>query len=727
MDTFDKGSGPTHGRPFQVALLGNPNTGKTTLFNALSGLRHRTGNYPGVTVEVRKGALKASFNGTDHDIDLLDLPGTYSLAARSPDELLAVDVVTGCFGESSRPDALVCMADASNLERSLYLFSQAVELGVPVVLALSMVDLAAKQGIKVDTRKLSEQLGLAVIAVNATKGTGLRELKAAIIEAALGKVAPNAQMLPEAVKSAQAELAKAWNCHPGFVLRALVDEGGEAEKRLTAQKGATAVAELQAARQKLTTQHQIALPVLEPRCRYPWIRKQVAGTVERSQNNQKGFTEKADRWLVHPFWGTGIFLLIMLFFFQAIFVLAKPVMEWLGELTDGLASWLGGQLGPGPFNSLVCEGVIPGVGAVLVFLPQILILFAFMGVLEDCGYMARAAFLMDRLMARCGLSGKAFIPLLSSLGCAVPGILSTRVIENRRDRLAAIVVAPLMSCSARLPVYVLLTGAFLSQTWWLPGLTLFGLYMIGFVVAPLVAWTLKSTLLAGEKPIFMLEMPPFRVPAVKVVVRRMVEAAWEFLARAGTLILASMVVVWALLHYPSTTPDGKYWPEVIEEAKGEDRLVLLEQWKSNTILARVSRSLDPLWAPVGWDWRIGAAALASFPAREVVVASLGIVFGQDPEWEETAVGDESEKRLASRLQEAKRADGSRLFTIPTALSLLVFVALCCQCVSTLAVMARETRSWKWPAFTFAYMTTLAYLGAILVFQVGTMLEGWIRP
>lgn len=708
----------------QVALLGNPNTGKTTLFNALSGLRHRTGNYPGVTVEVRKGTMRASVKGADREVELLDLPGTYSLAARSPDELLAVEVVTGGFGESSRPDVLLCMADASNLERSLYLFSQAVELGVPVVVALSMGDLAEKQGTRVDALKLSRQLDLPVIPVNAPKGRGLEELKAALFSAAVGKKAPSVEILPEPVRVIQQHLANAWKCHPGFVLRALVDENGEAERRLTSRLGQQASGELQSARQEIATKHQIALPVLEPRCRYPWIRKQVAGSVQRSDTGKLGFTEKADRWLVHPFWGTAIFMLIMLAFFEAIFVLAKPIMEFLTGMTDSLASWVGDILAPGPFNSLLSEGVIPGVGAVLVFLPQILILFAFMGILEDCGYMARAAFLMDRVMARCGLSGKAFIPLLSSLGCAVPGILSTRVIENYRDRLAAIVVAPLMSCSARLPVYVLLTGTFLSQTWWLPGLTLFGLYLIGFLVAPLVAWALKSTLLSGEKPIFMLEMPPFRVPSPRVVVRRMIEAAWEFIARAGTLILASMVVVWAFLHYPATDPSGKYWPEVIAEAKPEDRGLLTAEWKSSTILAKISQGLEPVWTPIGWDWRIGAAALASFPAREVVVASMGIVFGQDPGVEE---GEEADKSLGERLREAKRQNGSRLFTVPTALSLLVFVALCCQCVSTLAVMAKETRSWKWPAFTFVYMTGLAYLGAFLVYQIGTFLQGGGMP
>lgn len=710
-------------RVIRVALLGNPNTGKTTLFNALSGLRHRTGNYPGVTVDVRKGSLRVTTPGGNFDLELLDLPGTYSLAARSPDELLAVDVVTGQVGESDRPNVLLCMGDASNLERSLYLFSQAMELGVPVVLALSMVDLAKKAGISVDTNSLSKQLEVPVIPVNATKGVGLGDLKEALVAAAARECPKNPEMLPEPVRKKQQELSKAWNTHPALVLRALVDEGGEAEKQLTQKLGPQALHQLQGARQELITDHHIALAVIEPRSRYPWIRKKVTGCVQRTQGLPKGFTEKADRWLVHPVWGTLIFLLVMFLFFESIFFLAQPAMDFLSGCMDQLAGFVGSKMGPGPFNSLLSEGIIPGVGAVLVFLPQILILFAFMGILEDCGYMARAAFLMDRIMARCGLSGKAFIPLLSSLGCAVPGILSTRVMENPRDRLAAILVAPLMSCSARLPVYLLITGTFLSHTWWLPGLTLFCLYLIGFLVAPLMAWLLKKTILAGDKTIFMMEMPPFRLPSLRVVIRRMVEAALEFLGRAGTLILASMVVVWALTHYPTAAPDGRQWPEKIEEAPKGQKSELIQEWKSNTYLARISKSLDPLWGPIGWDWRVGAAALASFPAREVVVASLGIVFGQEPEEEE---GEEEQvKRLGERLQAATKPDGKQLFTIPAALSLLVFVALCCQCVSTLAVMARETKSWKWPAFTFVYMTTLAYLGALLVYQLGTFIGGGV--
>jgi ferrous iron transport protein B len=383
-------------------------------------------------------------------------------------------------------------------------------------------------------------------------------------------------------------------------------------------------------------------------------------------------------------------------------------------------------MAPGPLRSLLADGVVKGVGSVLVFLPQILILFGFIAVLEDCGYMSRAAFLMDKLMARCGLSGKSFIPLLSSVACAVPGIMAARVIENRRDRFATILVAPLMSCSARLPVYLLLIGAFLSPArgfaWWVPGVTLFAMYAIGLVVAPLVALGLKRTLLRGETPVFVMEMPLYKWPSLRGVVQRMTGAGWMFLRRAGTLILATMILVWALLYFPDTDAQGQSYDSRLAalkeantaeaEAQSND---LQRQWRSQSILGTVGRAIEPAVRPLGWDWRIGMAALASFPAREVMVGTLGIIFNQgevDPaKIREAGLSGETELSQALR-QEA-------VFSVPTALSVMVFFALCCQCASTLVVIRRETRSRRWPIFTFVYMTVLAYIGAFVVYQVGS--------
>ena len=427
-----------------------------------------------------------------------------------------------------------------------------------------------------------------------------------------------------------------------------------------------------------------------------------------------------------------VFLAVMFLVFESIFFWAKPLMDWISLGRDQLGSWVAGLMGPGPLRGLLVDGIIKGVGGVLVFIPQILILFALIAILEDCGYMARAAYLMDRVMSRCGLNGKSFIPLLSSVACAVPGIMAARVIENRRDRLATILVAPLMSCSARLPVYLLLIGAFLSDfAWWVPGLTLFALYAIGLVVAPLMAFLLKRTLLRGETPVFVMEMPLYKVPSVRLICRRSLESGWMFVRRAGTLILASMILVWALLYFPSTGPGGTSYDVTIAKVEEELQTApeqaeplqtkinqLYSDWKGQSYLGRIGKTLEPVVEPLGWDWRIGMAALASFPAREVMVGTMGIIFSQG---QGDAGEDEYRARLGPSLDRLTwdNDPGRKLFTVPVALSVMVFFALCCQCVSTLAVIKRETNSWLWPVFTFVYMTVLAYAGALLVYQLFT--------
>jgi ferrous iron transport protein B len=465
------------------------------------------------------------------------------------------------------------------------------------------------------------------------------------------------------------------------------------------------------------------------------------------------WTDRLDRVLTHRAWGTLVFLALMFVVFESIFTWARPAMRAISAGKDALADALHGVLPAGPLSSLLIDGGLEGVGSVVVFLPQILILFGFIAILEDCGYMARAAFLMDKLMARCGLSGKSFIPMLSSVACAVPGIMATRVIENRRDRLATILVAPLMSCSARLPVYILLIGAFLTDghAWWLPGLTMFALYGLGLVIAPLVALALKRTVLRGETPVFVMEMPLYKWPSGRTVVRRMLDSGWAFIYRAGTLIFAAMILVWFLLYFPRGDAAGMGYDVRIAElqeqqgklrqdaqaAEGRtkeslERLADQEQeeldalygeWKRQSLLGRLGRAVEPAVRPLGWDWRLGMAALASFPAREVVVGTLGIIYNQGKvDSDEIREAEHpGETKLGKALQEATWDDGSgrKVFTVPVALSVMVFFALCCQCVSTLAVIRRETNSWRWPVFTFTYMTALAYVGALLVYQIGS--------
>jgi ferrous iron transport protein B len=772
---------PRPSRRLTAALLGNPNTGKTTLFNALSGLNQRVGNYPGVTVETKKGQMTCGAKV----FDLVDLPGTYSLAARSPDEMLAVDVILGHQPGEARPEVVVCLADASNLDRNLYLTVQALELGVPVVVALNMIDVAEGQGIRVDADGLAKGLGVPVVPIQANKRRGLDRLREAIAAAADASPPEKGAEFPEAFEREVLALGDALGpeVEPFLVRRLLIDIGGYTEQRLAARFGDEIREKALQGRERLAAAG-VKIPAIEMQVRYAWIRSITAGCIKRPAQRAATRTDRIDRVLTHKLWGTAVFLVLMFVIFEAIFTGADPLMTMIGSCKDAIIDFGRETLPPGPFTSLLLDGIVQGVGSVITFLPQILILFAFIAVLEDCGYMARAAFLMDKLMARCGLNGKSFIPMLSSVACAVPGIMATRVIENRRDRLATILVAPLMSCSARLPVYILLIGAFLTNgfAWWVPGLTMFLMYSIGLVLAPLVALTLKRTLLRGETPAFLMEMPLYKMPSIGTVLRRMVDAARAFLWRAGTLILASMVLVWALLYFPGGPSEEGRVREMRREVKEESdslkekeeslaslkkelrqsksdnsdaarraeieaeiapveadieklsRVVgpveeearrLEAEWKRNSYLGRLGQAIEPAVRPLGWDWRIGVAALASFPAREVVVGTLGIIYQAgkvEADDFRGAKGDLSENELARAMQTATW-DGDpdrKVFTVPVALSLMVFFALCCQCASTLAVIRRETRSWFWPAFTFAYMTVLAYIGALAVYQIGRL-------
>ncbi len=765
-----------------VALVGNPNTGKTTLFNALAGMKQRVGNYPGVTVEIKKGKLH--YQGQTFEV--LDLPGTYSLAPRSPDEMVAVELILGhCPGED-KPDVVVTILDASNLERNLYLMTQVRELGVPVVVALNMIDVADHQGIRIDATELSRRLSVPVIPMQAHKGIGVEELKQAIGQSMAVPPSNHGPAFPEAFLQEESALGRlvGQEIPPYLVRRCLLDVGGYTERLLGEKYGASVEQEVKEARQRLA-QAGCPVPAVEARTRYAWIRTATNGCLQRPAQRPITWTDRLDRVLTHKVWGTLVFLALMYLVFQSLFSWARPLMDLISGGQDLLAELVKDGLEPGPLRSLLVDGIIKGVGSVVVFLPQIMILFFFIAILEDCGYMARAAFLMDKLMARCGLNGKAFIPLLSSVACAVPGIMAARVIENRRDRFATIVIAPLMSCSARLPVYSLLIGAFLGSASgyaaWVAPVTLFGLYCLGLVLAPLVAFGLKRTLLRGETPVFVMEMPLYKRPSLRLVLHRAGEAGWLFIRRAGTLILASMILVWALLYIPFTTPEGEnydllvaglevklktltedkdsidqelqekktQWGQLQDRqnagapqelaaltegiaslqkrlAQAEEKIGNLEEelnqrqrdWKSQSILGQIGRAIAPAVAPLGWDWRIAMAALASFPAREVMVGTLGIIYSQGE-------GDAGDESFAARLGQTLREqtwdnDPSRpIFTVPVALSVLVFFALCCQCVSTLAVIKRETNSWIWPIFTFVYMTCLAYLGAMLVYQVGS--------
>ena len=730
----------------QVALIGNPNTGKSTLFNALSGMRQRVGNYPGVTVEKKVGNVQLN----DISVELLDLPGVYSLCPQSPDELLAIDALLGKIERQAAPDVIINIVDASNLQRNLYLLSQILELGPPVILVCNMMDIASNRNITIDLNRLQEQLGIPVVAMQANRKEGVEDLKEAVLKIAASREIPARKHLAifpaefeHEVDALDERLGKE-GISRFLIERLLLDAGGEIERTFVAGD-ASLKTNLQEARERLAKVGH-PMPAMEAVARYEWVSHVLDGVLTHPAKRVLRLSDRIDRVLTHRLWGTLLLAILMLLIFSAVFQWATFAMDWIGESFDMLGNFTGSHLPDGAFKSLLVDGIIAGVGGVLVFLPQIFILFLFIALLEDSGYMARAAYLMDKLMAKVGLSGKSFIPLLSSFACAIPGIMATRVIENRRDRLTTMLVAPLMTCSARLPVYILLIAAFIPEKQLLgsfvglQGLTLFAMYLLGIVVAAGAALLLKKTALYGPTPAFVMELPSYKIPSGRLVFRRMFDSGWAFVRRAGTLIFAVAIVVWAAAYYPRNTQETET-VETKQLQKIEQQLVTLreraaeetERAKLETekrilknrlagaqlrqsYLGRAGRTIEPVVLPLGWDWRIGAAAIASFPAREVVISTLAVIYN-------VGSGDDSESlQLTEQLKKATWDGSDRpVYSIPVALSIMVFFALCAQCAATLAILRRESGGWGIPAFTFFYMTGLAYVAAWLTYQIGSRL------
>jgi len=739
--------------PLCVALVGNPNTGKSTLFGALVGMHQRVGNYPGVTVERKTGQMEHA----GRRYALVDLPGLYSLAPRSRDERVAVDVLLGRFQGTAPVDAVICIVDAANLQRNLYLVSQVLDLNLPTVLALNMLDVAESRGVTVDPTRLEKQLGIPVVPMQAHRGIGVTALKEAL-RRAIGcpAKAAVAQFPPafaeevtklEAVLSGEAAAAGSGPFPRWLVARLLLDVNGYLERAVLPGANGRAVRLLEEARSRLAA-GGCSVPAVETAVRYEWARRALEGAVHQPRRFRVTLSDRIDRLLTHRLWGTLVFAAVMVVVFQSVFVGAEPMMRGIDAGVKLVGGLIESRMADGALRNLLVQGVLGGVGGVLTFLPQIAILFLFLALLEDCGYMARAAFLMDRLMVRVGLSGKSFIPLLSSFACAVPGIMATRVIENERDRLTTILVAPLMTCSARLPIYALLIAAFIPGRTYLgglvnlQGLTLVGLYVLGIVAAIAAARLLKRMLLRGETPPFFMELPSYKWPSVRTVVFRVVERAYLFVRFAGTTILAVSVLVWAALYYPHDPAVAAAYRaerqelqvrlEALDAEAPERRPIAAElaeverkiagAYQRESCLGRFGRLIEPVFRPLGWDWRIGSAVIASFPAREIVVATLGVVFNLGEEID--VESPEGTTQLNARLRAAAwDRTGEPLFTVPVAVSILVFYALCAQCAPTLAVIRRETNSWRWPALVFGYMTVLAYLGAMVSYHVGTWLGG----
>ncbi|MBT8047415.1 MAG: ferrous iron transport protein B [Xanthomonadales bacterium] len=704
-----------------IAVIGNPNSGKSTLFNRLTGLRQTTGNYPGVTVEKHSGILQLS----ESALELVDLPGIYCLGGFSADERIAVDLLLGRIAGTRQPDGLLIVLDATHLYQGLYLLQQLMEMELPMVVAMTMTDVATSAGIDISIEVLQRHLGgIPIYPVVATTGRGLDTLKEAL-ESISDAPAPSIpESWPELSSTADSLVNHAANTLTRIdMIQALLHPESQQAETLDQQLGAGPVEEI---REKLFGDEPPQ--ACEARHRYRWVHNVLRESQHRAPLIER-FGARGLRWMNRPWPATLMFFAVMALVFQAVFSWATPMMEGIDQGATWLAEQAGSLLPAGALSSFITDGVIAGVGSVIVFLPQILILFLFIIVLEDSGFLARAAFLMDRIMRTVGLSGQSVIPMLSSFACAVPAIMATRVIPDRRDRIATILAAPFMTCSARLPVYALLIAAFVPDTsvgWFnLQGLVLLGLYLLGIAGGLVTAWLLKRSALRGPKPHFALALPEFRWPNLQTVLIKLLERARVFLKRAGTVIFLVAIIVWGLAYFPRSAEVDSTLQAAIQQAEssytGDQLAVEIRELENKaaadqleqSYLGRAGKSIEPVFTPLGWDWRVSAAVIAGFPAREVVVAVMGTIY---------AVGEDAEEAsLAGKLRSATWPDGRPIFTVPMVLGLLLFYAWCLQCAATIATIRRETNSWRWPLFAWTYMTIIGYVGALLIYQLGSLL------
>ncbi len=701
MSTAPTSPGPARAPVY--ALVGNPNCGKSTLFNALTGLKQKIGNYPGVTVEKKIGT---AYSQHGHALTIIDLPGAYSLAARSPDEAVLRDVLLGRRTDTPMPDRIVCIADATNLERNLYLIHQILDLGRPVILVLNMMDVAAQTGLVVRAARLEKELGIPVIPCEAINGKGLVELKLAMSRHDL-PLSRHSWEIPAPIAPAVSELAASLvdNDQRGPLIaraEALLLLTDQDTVRVAGSRPLSArTTEILRSWEKRWQGQGTDWAGALVNSRYDAITELCTHVIERSAvKTGASVSDRIDAVVTHPLWGWLVLGGVMAALFLSIFTLAQVPMDWIGDHTAALATWVKHTMPAGDLRDLVTDGAIGGVGSVITFLPQILILFFFIGLLESTGYMARAAFIMDRLMSRVGLNGKSFIPMLSSYACAIPGIMATRTIEDTKDRLVTILVAPLMSCSARLPVYLLLIAALFPSAAVPVGAKvaiMLTMYALGTAGALFFAWLFKRTLLKGEPPLMIMELPPYRLPKMRDVALHMLERAWLFMKRAGTIILGISIILWFLTAYPKAPAGSTDSQQIAQSFAG-----------------MAGHALEPVIKPLGFDWQIGIGLISSFAAREVFVSSMGVIFNAESSEENTAP-------LRDALLAAKWPDGRALFTPLVCITLMVFYVFAMQCMSTIAVVKRETNSWRWPLFQTVYMTGTAWLVCLIIYQTGRAL------
>jgi len=715
-----------------LLLIGNPNTGKTTLFNRLTGQNARIGNYPGITVERRSGDLTLRADGASRVVEVVDVPGAYSLSARSAEEQIALSAVLG-WAENPRPDLCIVVVDAGQLARNLYLVTQLLELDVRVVVALNMIDEVRDN--PPNASELSRFLGVPCVATDARHGTGMVELERAISHAltqpprtALRIQYPSA--LERDLERVASALPSEWHQNDvrarALALWALTSIEADDELQGIDPNLRARCLEVRAQADLRDIDQEVIAT------RYALIDAQLPKLYTRLETHPKKrrTSDRVDRVLLHPVFGFAIFIGVMLLMFQSLFSWSDPAIRLIESLTSLCANFVEAHIPESILRDLVTRGVIGGVGNVVVFLPQILLLFFCIGILEDSGYMARVAFLMDRIMKSLGLHGRAFVPMLSGFACAVPAILATRTMERQRDRLLTMLVVPLMTCSARLPVYTLIIGALFPPSrifGWLPvqGLLMVAMYLFSTTITLISAGVLGRTAVKGRRIPLILELPPYRLPSLTGTLRMMWRRAAAFLRDAGSGILLFTILLWALLSFPRPAHLDQPLPPAaaihqqgrpVTNQPGQDDLAATPPPSAieQSYGGRLGKAIEPLLRPLGFDWKIGVGLIGAFAAREVFVSTLGLVYG-------IGDADENTTPLRDKIRQERRADGSSAYSPLMGLSLMVFFALSCQCMSTLMVVYRETRSLRWPLFMFGYMTTLAYVASLLLYQGGRLL------
>lgn len=699
-------------KTLNIALVGNPNTGKTSVFNALTGLRQKVANYPGVTVEKKTGSF--SINGTE--IIVYDLPGLYSLVPKSLDDKISTEIIYN-HNDNVELSCIVVVVDAANLSRNLYLFTQILDLQIPVVMALNMMDVADKKGLQIDIEGFKKEFNIPVIPLVASKKSGLNELKNTITQ-----LVKNPDISQQKYMHIPDDITGCIGDFRHFVKNGL----SESEVSLTARslriissdhvlqdwlnkvedsKIDNAQKSLELARERLLSNNQ-HWSMLETKLRYQWIDTILKNYVIAAADDKKSFSDRIDKILTHKIAGLFIFFFVFALIFQAIFSWAELPMALIEDGTNWFGQFVTQLLPPGVFQDMIVEGAIAGVGAILVFLPQILFLFFFLSILEDTGYMARVAFMLDRVMHSIGLSGRSVIPLLSSFACAIPGIMASRTIQNWRDRLVTIMISPFMSCSARLPVYVLLIGAFIPQGSVLgiisySALTLLAMYTLGIAAAILVAFVFKKFIVRKmPSSSFVLELPAYHLPNLGYTFLQLLERVKIFITDAGKIILAMSIVLWFMASYPKS-----------EDIKSVNPAQQIEQ----SYAGKIGKFIEPAIKPLGFDWKIGVGLLTSFAAREVMVSTLATIYNVEG-------ADETSGSLKESLKNDRNPlTGELIYSPLTAVSLMVFFVLACQCMATVAIVKRETNSWRWPIIMIVYMTGLAYLASLITFQLGSFL------